>query len=285
MILSFHPCIDADIQMILGDRALDSSHLKAIEKAKAVILPQACTQDLYKASIRCAAHVFPCYEARIQYPGKVGQHGLFEKFALRSPRTWCWQGARHFEQTCLPSGPFPHDFPFVIKQDLTHEGEGVFFIEDQAHLNEALNHLRAQERSGPSAFISQDYVPCGGNALRAVIVGKEIITYWKRPETPKEVITTISRGAKVDHEWQPELQQKGMVQARILSEKTGINLAAVDFVFPLGAGDPEPLFLEINYYFGRRGLGGTQTYYELLYAAMRDWLEESGLDPDRVRLV
>ena len=59
----------------------------------------------------------------------------------------------------------------------------------------------------------------------------------------------------------------------------------MDFVFPISEKDPEPLFLEINYYFGRRGLGGSENYYQLLHQAIRDWLEEEGLDPEAVRLV
>ena len=69
-----------------------------------------------------------------------------------------------------------------------------------------------------------------------------------------------------------------------MSAKTGINLAAVDFIFSFSEKDPEPLFLEINYYFGRRGIGGSERYYQLLYEAVRGWLAEAGLDPDAVRL-
>jgi len=43
--------------------------------------------------------------------------------------------------------------------------------------------------------------------------------------------------------------------------------------------------LEINYYFGRRGLGGTINYYRLLYKAVQDWLEEAGFDPESASLV
>jgi len=134
-------------------------------------------------------------------------------------------------------------------------------------------------------FVTQEYVPCGGNVLRAVVMGKRVITYWKRPCKPGQEITTISRGAIVDHDWQPDLQEKGKVQALILSDKTGINLAAIDFVFPLTEKDPNPLILEINYYFGRRGLGGTENYYSLLYEAIQDWLEQVGLDPESVSLI
>jgi len=99
------------------------------------------------------------------------------------------------------------------------------------------------------------------------------------------VITTVRKGGLIDHHWRPDLQKKGELQALALADKTRINLAAVDFLFSLSAKDPEPLFLEINYYFGRRGLGGTLHYYRLLYEAVLDWLSGAGFDSERVRLV
>ena len=121
--------------------------------------------------------------------------------------------------------------------------------------------------------------------LRTVIIGKRFTTYWKRPSRPGQIITTISHGAIIDHHWRQDLQEKGKKQAWALSKTTGINVAAVDFVFDLPDKDPEPLFLEINYYFGRRGLGGSEKYYNLLYQAIQDWLSEVGLNPSSVRLV
>ena len=197
------------MQVILGDQALGPSHLQAILKAAAIILPQACPQELYKVCARSRAQVFPHYGARMRYPGKVGQHGLFQEFALPCPQTRCWKGVRHFEQAGLCSGRLAHDFPFLIKQDLTHEGEGVFFIEDQVRLNKTLEYLRVRERSGPRAFVSQDYVPCQGNALRAVIVGKQTLTYWKRPRSSQEVITTSAGGQGWTTTGGPTFKRKG----------------------------------------------------------------------------
>jgi len=76
-----------------------------------------------------------------------------------------------------------------------------------------------------------------------------------------------------------------LAQAQALARRTGINLAAVDFVFPLSKEDPTPLFLEINYYFGRRGLGGMDAYYRLLFRAIQEWLKGMGLNPETVELV
>ena len=83
----------------------------------------------------------------------------------------------------------------------------------------------------------------------------------------------------------PDLQKKGERAAEKFSKATGINLAAIDFVFPMIERDPDPLFLEINYYFGRQGLGGSETYYRLLHEAIQDWLRKAGGNPDAVQLV
>jgi ribosomal protein S6--L-glutamate ligase len=98
------------------------------------------------------------------------------------------------------------------------------------------------------------------------------------------MITTISRGAEIDREWRPDLQEKGRVGAEKLLAATGINLAAIDFVFDLTQPDPQALFLEINYVFGRRGLGGSMRFYRLLSQALQEWLVEKGFDPNLVTL-
>jgi ribosomal protein S6--L-glutamate ligase len=67
--------------------------------------------------------------------------------------------------------------------------------------------------------------------------------------------------------------------------QSGINLAGVDFIFDLTQADPAAHILEINYYFGRRGLGGSRSFYRLLYEAIREWLGSLGLDPAKVKPV
>ena len=285
MILSFHPCLDADLQIILADRPLDGEIRDAVRRAEAIILPQACTQDLYRLCASCRTPVFPDYGARIRYPGKIGQGRLFREKGIPHPGTRAWRTVGDFMTARGDGQDLPHDFPFILKGDQGHEGEAVFLATDNSSLEETLQILLARERSGLKGFISQDYISCGGNVLRSVVIGRRVISYWKRPCRPGQEITTISRGAVIDREWQPRLREMGKAQALMISRKTGINLAAMDFVFPLSEKDPFPLVLEINYYFGRRGLGGTENYYRLVYGAVQDWLEQMGMDPATVRLV
>ncbi|MCP4681716.1 MAG: hypothetical protein GY864_05240 [Desulfobacterales bacterium] len=286
MILSFHPCFDADVQIILGSRSLNEDDLDLVQQANAVILPQGRMEEIYNACLRSGAQMFPNYEMRFKYPGKIGQSILFQDFGCTHPETLPWSNVKKFKQA-FPDDmeAFPHELPFLIKDDKSHEAEGVFFVKNKVSLSEALDSMILREKSGLPGFVSQAYVPSDADVLRAVIIGHRTITYWKRPTKSGQVITTISRGARIDHHWRPDLREKGKARVHALTKKTGINLAAIDFLFPVSEKDPEPVFLEINYYFGRRGLGGSENYYKLLYQAVRDWLEERGMDPDAVKLV
>ena len=285
MILSFHPCFETDIQIIPGSRPLNSSDLETINRAEAIILPQGCREELYRACSKLDMPIFPDYKMRFAYPGKVGQSIMFENFDIPHPGTVIWNSVKDFKKTYPDMKALSQELPFFIKDDRSHEADGIFFINDMPSLLKALEHLTNQERMGRPGFVSQEYVASGGNVLRAVIIGKTIIAYWKRPGKKGDIITTISKGAIIDNQWRPDLQLKGVNQAQALSISTGINLAAVDFVFNLSEENQEPLALEINYFFGRRGLGGMKNYYQLLLKAIKNWLKDTGLDAESVILV
>jgi ribosomal protein S6--L-glutamate ligase len=280
MILSFHPCFVADAQIILADRRLSAEDRRLIQSADAIILPQTCSLALYKACSKSEAYVFPDYELRFKYPGKVGQSILFEKLKIPHPATRRWPSVKKFRETLKAEGAAPHEMPFFIKADKSHEGDGVFLFTDKKSLDTALARL---EKTGSDSFISQKLIHCQGNVLRTVVLHKRIITYWKRED--HGIISTVSHGARVDRKWKPALQEKGRAQARWICEKTGINLAAFDLVFNLDHPDPQPFILEINYYFGRKGLGGSLRYYRLLLKAIQEWLKEKEFDERRIKLV
>lgn len=67
MILSFHPCFEADVNRICAGRGPHEGDVAAMQAAAAVILPQGCRQDLWQAAVRSCPHVFPDYHARFQY--------------------------------------------------------------------------------------------------------------------------------------------------------------------------------------------------------------------------
>jgi ribosomal protein S6--L-glutamate ligase len=222
---------------------------------------------------------------RFRYPGKLGQTLLFEESHFPHPETKPWSSVYELREFIRRAGKLSHSFPFLIKADESHEGEGTFVVSDPDRLESVLEILAAWEKTGQSRFISQEMVQTDGNVLRAVILGRQTITYWKRLDNAGESVVTISRNARVDRNWRKDLQKKGRSEARRISKKTGIDLAAIDFVFSMRDPDPQPLCLEINYYFGRRGLGGSLHYYQLLHNAIKEWLRKRGFDPSSFRLV
>ena len=68
MILSFHPCFDADVNVVLGSRLLSADDLDLIGQADAVIMPQARPEEIYEACSRANLRLFPNYDARFRYP-------------------------------------------------------------------------------------------------------------------------------------------------------------------------------------------------------------------------
>ena len=285
MILSFHPCFLGDTLVILGDGILDSHDLRHIQAAEVIILPQYCNLLLYEACKSSSAQLFPNYDARFQYPGKIGQSLLFEKYKCPHPGTMRWPSVTAFREAYHAEGDLPHRSPFLIKGNETHEAEGIYMVADRRTLESSLANIELCEDRKRSGFISQELISTEGNVLRVVIVGSRLITYWKRAKRPGQMITTISRGAKIDREWRFDLQEKARIEAEGLVAATGMNLAAIDFVFDLTQPDPQPLFLEINYIFGRRGLGGSMRFYQLLSRALQEWLAEKGFDPQSITLL
>jgi ribosomal protein S6--L-glutamate ligase len=283
-ILSFHPCFGADRQIVLGAKPLSRENRICIEEAEAIILPQGCSKELYHACAQSRAVVFPDYRVRYDYPGKMGQARLFRDVALAHPETRCWKNTEEIRTFLRENGCQPHGFPFFLKMDGLHEGEGVFYIDDHRIFEDVFGQLHEREARGTYGFLTQAAVPTRGNALRAVIIGSDVFTFWKRPRGKGGMITSISKGAIIDKKWRLDLQEKAVEETRKLSLQTGLNLAAIDFAVAVEEPNPRPLFLEINYFFARRGLGGTMRYYRYLYDAIRKWLLQQKINPERIAL-
>ena len=193
MILSFHPCLVADHQVILGARSLSKQDIALISDAEVILLPQTCSPDLYRACADSNALLFPQYAMRFKYPGKVGQSRLFRETGCAHPDTCIWRGVEEWEEARRREG-LPHALPFLIKADRGHEGAGVHLVEDQQTLELAVERLLRAEVCGSPGFISQELIPAAGNALRVVIMGKKMISYWKRPGRPDQTISSIGGG-------------------------------------------------------------------------------------------
>lgn len=272
MIVSFHPCIEADVHIIVGDRSLTNKEKEFLKKADAIILPQACSRQLYEICSNIGVPIFPEYKYRFEYPGKTGQIRLFKELCLPYPCTICLANKG---ELLKKMDYLAYKLPFFIKEDMKHEGKGIYFINSMQDIEKVWNRIPKDE-----PILVQQFIECGGDVLRIVVIGEYIISYWKRPKMPDQVITTLSENAEIDYKWKPHLQEKGKRLVKDLVSKTGINLSAIDMIFE----EERPLLLEINYYFGRRGLGGSDRYYKLLFSAVKKWLLKLGLSAS-IRLV
>ena len=85
-------------------------------------------------------------------------------------------------------------------------------------------------------------------------------------------MSSVSSGALIDSASQPEVQKTARAFVNGFCAKTGINLAGFDVIFLSAEENGMPLLLEINYFFGRKGLGGSDAFYEILKREINAWL-------------
>jgi ribosomal protein S6--L-glutamate ligase len=278
MIVSFHPLFEADKNIICAGRQPNEEDLAAIRAADGVILSQGCYRTLYEMARENCPHVFPNYDARFEYPGKINQIKLFRKFKISHPASKIFSDVASFQQQY---GETPiklsFAFPVVFKLDWGGEGETVYLIKSAGELREILQKIAGYETSDQAGFILQEYIASNSRTLRVVILGRQVISYWRIQKNNDGFYSNLAKGAKIDSEAQSELQHKAVVLVQYLCQKTGINLAGVDVIFSSENGDLDPMLLEINYFFGRKGLGGSENYYRILLAEIRNWLTRRNL--------
>jgi len=274
MIASLHPCITKDLNILCAGRPLNEREKKRLAKARAVILPQGVTAEVYRECRRLVPQVFPFYDLRFSMEGKVGDALLFQYHQAAHPRTFIFKDLRDLFQhypdveavAALLSG-----YPYVLKADRGGEGAFVFLIHSREELMESLSLMPSGE-----GFIIQEKINHGGRDLRVVVLFDVLFSYWRVQPDPDVFLTNHSQGGSIVHQGDEHLQHRAREAVRAFCRKTGINLAGFDVLFDRGKNPEEPLFLEINYYFGRRGLGGSMRFYELFEDAANRWLRSLG---------
>ena len=273
MIVSFHPIFEADKNIICAGRMPNEEDLGAIKAADAVILSQGCHRSLYELARSNCPNVFPNYDARFKYPGKIGQIALFRANDAPHPASELFSNVAAFQQryTISPQNVI-FDYPFVFKLDWGGEGETVYLIQSAETLQEILKKAAEFEKSGLAGFLLQEFIPSRNRTLRVAVIGQRLISYWRIQESSDGFHTNLRKGAVLNFEADPELQHNALVLVKHLCRKARINLAGLDIIFSSKTGDPKPLLLEINYFFGRKGLGGSEAYYQTLQQEIRRWL-------------
>jgi ribosomal protein S6--L-glutamate ligase len=224
--------------------------------------------------------VFPDHGARFAYTDKIGQIQLFREAKAPIPPTRCFPNLNCYTRKHPDPEIPPLDFPLVVKFNWGGEGETVFPIGDSDAFKSVLDCLARCEKTGQKGFLIQDRIdtrPRGG-ALRVVVIGKRMVSYWRITDSQDQFCSSLSQGARIDHHAWAELQKKGVAATEKLCARTGINLAGFDLIFSDESPDPPPLFLEINYFFGRQGLGGSAQFYQYLNQEVTRWLTDHELE-------
>ncbi len=282
-IVSYHPALEADHNLLLiSQRPLGPEDSQALARAAVVLLPQVCRPDLYRLVLKSGLPHFPRPAAQLEFSGKVGNRLLFERLGLPQPPAMefsgmdqalrAWRGGQVQKAGLTP--------PLVAKGASGGEGRNVFLVNDPDELEAVGVRLDTSCTNGPPGMVLQQYIEARGRDVRVVIMGDDLEAFW-RIGAPGEFRANLSQGGVVERNFRPHDLERARELAGRLRKSAGLDLAAVDMLFPPGGG---PLLLEINFFFGRRALGGDQAYMRRYLKAVRGWLKDRGLDPQRVRL-
>ena len=278
MILSFHPCFEADKNRLCAGREPGTDDLSAILAADAVILPQGCYESLYTMAHSNCKHVFPNFDAKFKYKGKIGQIQLFQKTNAAHPKTETYLNMDAFSMHYGASPKTPiFGFPFVFKFDWGGDGDHVYLIKSVEDFSKVLQIAWKYENSGQKGFIIQEYIPANNRSLRVVVIGRTIVSYWRSQGDTDHFLSNVAKGGMIDHDSEPDLQKEAVKSVKSFCSQTRINLAGFDILFSSQAKVKTPLFLEINYFFGRQGLGGSEKFYDILTKEIMKWIESIGL--------
>lgn len=281
-IVSYHPGLEADINLVLvSQRPLEESDRRLALSAGAILLPQICRPDLFALALASGAPFFPNPAVHLSLDGKVGNHRLFRDLGLPHPPTVefpdlesaaaAWEAGRA-EVAALGA-------PLVAKGAGGGMGDNVFLVNNPGELRGLAGRLETWCHRGPSGMVLQRYFP-GAVDMRVELLYDAADVYWRRARD-EEFRANLCQGGTLVKDGPPEERQAAVALARRLQAAAGLDLAGVDVMIP---PDGQPLLLEINFFFGRRALGGHEVFLERYLKAVRRWLAGRGLAPERVSL-
>jgi len=274
MILSFHPIFEADENRLCAGRDPDANDLAAIKCAHAVILPQGCSRGLFEMVRENCDHVFPNYDLRFQYPGKAGQIKLFEAYAIDHPATIVVKLFKGINTATLDLSAI--GYPLVLKRDWGGEGFTVYWIDDQAKLEIILKRILDESAESEKVLLQKVVPDNQGRVMRVVCIGSYFKAYWRMSSSPEEGIVHLAEDGHTDTgRADPELLPEAERAAQRFCAKTRINLVGIDYLFDSSTPTPRPLIIELNYFFGRKGLGGSQAYYTILTREIQKWCQRT----------
>lgn len=261
--VSFQPAVPMEENLPPYSDLADPAITGLLQQAAGVLLPQYVTQWRYAAIIRHARAWFPRLDARFTHYGKTRQIRLFREIGVRHPASRTYANPELLYRDFLENAP-PWGYPLVLKGDTGGGGSLVFPIYRPSDLPRYLDRLPPDRPA-----LMQSWVEHGGKDLRVVVYGRHTVTYFR--VGGGQFYNNICRGGRLDHSGWPHLQEKGSAVVLSFCDRVGIDVAGFDLMFP---DDGEPVFVEINYHFGRKGLGGTQGHRAHLLQAIQSWRQQ-----------
>ena len=258
--VSFRPAIRMEENLppftaIEGTRTMD-----LLRKATGVLLPSHIAPWTYRSIIQHAKNWFPRLDARFNFQGKTRQVHLFDAMGVRHPESLVFETPLRL-QTYLNEHGSPWGYPMVLKGDLGGGGETVFPIYGREDVPKYLLNLPKDK-----PLLIQKWVEHGGKDLRVVIYRDRAVSYFR--VGGGQFYNNVCRGGRLDHGGWPELQRKGVSAVRVFCRRAGIDIAGFDLMFP---DEGDPVFVEVNFHFGRKGLGGLKEHQKHVLRAIRSW--------------
>lgn len=275
--------IDADRHILLvSRRALGRADRLAVAGAAAVILPQTPRPDVYELVAGLGKPHFPRAGVALSLDGKVGNLRLLTALGLPHPASVAFAEVAAAVAAWRAGRPdvLALGRPVVVKGAGGGMGQNVFLVNDPDELSAMTPQVQTHSLHGPRGLVLQRFIDGGGADLRVVLLGLRHEAYW-RVAPSGQWRSNLSQGGQTLRDWRSADMAQGVALARRLQRAAGLDMAGVDVLIPPGG---QPLLLEINFYFGRGGLGGTASFLELYLAAVGRWLAALGLDPGRARL-
>ena len=261
--VSFQPTVPMEENLPPYIDPADPAVVGLLKQAAGVLLPQYVTQWRYSELTRHARAWFPRLNARFAHYGKTRQILLFRKIGVRHPESLTYSTPAQLYEDFLENGS-PWGYPLVLKGDTGGGGSFVYPIYRAADLPQYVDRLPPDRPA-----LIQRWVEHGGKDLRVVVYGSHTVTYFR--VGGGQFYNNVCRGGQLDHAGWPQLQERGSAVVLSFCDRAGIDVAGFDLMFP---DEGEPVFVEINYHFGRKGLGGTKGHKSHLLRAIQAWRQQ-----------
>ncbi len=260
--VSFRPELTMEENLPPFTSIADPGTIDLLRKAVGVLLPSHVSPWTYRSITQHAKNWFPRLEGRFNFQGKTSQVHLFASMGVRHPESLVFETPLCL-QAYIDEQESPWGYPIVLKGDLGGGGATVFPIYGREDIPK---HLRNLPKDKP--LLIQKWVEHGGKDLRVVIYGEHALSYFR--VGGGQFYNNVCRGGRIDHGGWSELQQKGVSAVRTFCRSAGIDIAGLDLMFP---DEGEPVFIEVNFHFGRKGLGGLKEHQRHVLDAIWRWRE------------